>query len=245
MRSRTRFHRYVTPTISLLLIVLAGCAEEDDARLEFLTATESATYDGIPVDDARVEELRRDIARYEDEIAETVQNYRRVASFQKLLAQELIRGEMYGPALEALERAMDLQSENAVLYYYAGVAAARSARGHILDGEETDHLKRAEELFGEALALRPDYKDALFAMAVLLAFDLGRPEEALEHSRRLSELETGDPGVRFLHANVLVRNGMVAEAIEVYDDLAQTAPGTDQRARARENRDALRGQSER
>ncbi|MDA3950865.1 MAG: hypothetical protein PF508_16785 [Spirochaeta sp.] len=245
MQSRRRFHRYFLLAIVLFVLAVVGCVEENDARLEFLTQTESGAYEGIPVDDERVEELRRDITRYEEEISETVQNYRRVASFQKSLAQELIRGEMYGPALEALERAMDLQSENAVLYYFAGVAAARSARGHILDGEETDYLSRAERLFGEALALRPDYKDALFAMAVLLAFDLQRPEEALEYSRRLSQLETGDPGVRFLHANVLVRNGMVDEAIAVYDDLAQTAPGTDQRARARENRDALRGRSER
>ena len=243
MRSRRRFHVHQILTISLLGVVVLGCGKEDDARLEFLKQTEGAAYEGVAVDDEKIAQLRQDIAEYEEEVAETVQNYRRIASFQKTLAHELIRSEMYGPALDALERAMELQSENAVLYYFAGVAAARSARGHMIDGEETDYYSQAERFFSEALALRPDYKDALFAMAVLLAFDLQQPEEALIHSRRLSKLETGDPGVRFLHANILVRNGMIEEAIAVYDDLAQTAPGADQRARARENRDALRGRS--
>jgi len=125
------------------------------------------------------------------------------------------------------------------VYYFAGVAAARTGRAHMLSGEEDRYLVLAERFFSEAIRLRENYQDAIFAMAVLLAFDLNRPEEALEYSRKLSEIETGDPAVKFLHANILVRNGLFREAIAVYDDLARNAPSSEQRTRARQNRDEL------
>jgi len=230
--------------IGSIVIGVSGCDRGDDSRVDFLTDTEPRSYEGTAIPEERVAELREEIRRYEAAVTEMVQTYGSIASYQKLLAHELIQAEMYGPALEALERAMDLQPENAVLFYFAGIASARTARGHILDGEEAVYLDRAERLFSEALEMRPDYKDALFAMAVLLAFDRGEAERALEYTRRLSEIETGDPAVAFLHANVLVRNGRTDEAIAVYDDLARSAPGTDQRRRAQENRDALLGGGE-
>ena len=228
--------------VLVLVLPLFGCSEQDDPRLDLLTETESRPYEGVPLSEERVNELRTDIKEYEDEVDSMVQDYGRIASFQKMLANELIQAEMYEPALDALERAMEIQNENAVLFYLAGVAAARSARAHILDGEETDYLDKAERLFREALELRPDYHDALFGVAVLLAFDLDRPDDALPYAQKLSRLETGEPSVKFLLANILVRNGMNEEAAAVYDELARSAPSAEQRQQARENRDALEAQ---
>ncbi len=229
----------VITVISLFLFI--GCSQRDDRRLQFLAETEPTGYDEVGVSSQRMDELREDIRRAEGEIEEAVQAYARSASFHKLLAYELIQAEMYGPALEALRRAMELQPANAVVYYYVGIASARTARAHMLDGEESSYLADAERHFREAIRLRPDYKDALFALAVLLAYDLSRPEDALTYSRRLSQIETGDPAVRFLHANILVRNGQIEEAIDIYDYLAQNAPSQEQRAQARDNRNVLEG----
>lgn len=239
MKRKHLFRFVYTILLSVLILGIAGCAQEEDPRLDFLLETEPVPYDGVAVSDERIAELRADIERYEEDVAEVVQGYGKIASFHKLLAQELLQREMYGPALESVEAAMHLQPENAILFYFGGIAAARSARAHMLDGEETSYHQQAEALFRESLALRPDYKDALFAMAVLLAFDLNRADEALEFSSKLSELETGDPDVKFLHANILVRNGEISRAIEVYELLAESAPSSDQRRRARENLDEL------
>ncbi|MFW5693636.1 MAG: tetratricopeptide repeat protein [Alkalispirochaeta sp.] len=219
--------------------VLVGCRPDGDATLDFLVQTEGTSYDEVAVGEDRIEELRRDIEEYQDAVQETVRRYGRIASFQKLLARELIEAEMYGPALQALEAAMELQADNAVLYYLAGIAAARSARAGIIDGEEQDRLQLAEDMYREALALRPDYREALYGITVLLAFELDQPEEALEFARELARQETGDPSVRFLLGNVLVRVGNVDEARDVYAELAQDAPSADQRRRAAENLDAL------
>jgi len=158
-----------------------------------------------------------------------------------MLARELIEAEMYGPALEALQAAMELQTDNAVLYYLAGVSAGRSARAGRVSGEAEERLELAERMYREALAIRPDYREALYGLTVLLAFERNRPEEALEFARQLARQETGDPSVRFLLANVLVRVGNVDEAREVYAELAQSAPSSEQRSRAAENVDALGG----
>lgn len=222
-----------------VLPLIVACGAEGSPTLDLLVETESATYEGVAVGESRIEELRQDIEEYREEVQETTRRLGRIASFQKMLARELMEAEMYGPALEALEAAMELQTENAVLYYLAGVAAGRAARAELNGGEARNRLELAERMYGEALDLRPNYREALYGMAVLLAFELDRPEEALEYARHLAREETGDPSVRFLLGNVLVRVGNVDEAREVYAELAQSAPSSEQRQRAAENRDAL------
>ena len=229
-------------TIAILLVLaalLAGCDRREEPALDFLEQTEGGAYDGVPVGQDRIEELRGDIEALQESVQEQTRRLGRIASYQKLLARELMNAEMYGPALDALQAAMELQTENPVLYYLAGVSAARSARAEIIAGGETDRFALAEQMYREALNLRPEYHEALYGLAVLLNFELDRPDEALTYARRLSEIETGDPSVRFLLANILVRLGQTGEAEEIYADLARNAPSADQRQRAADNRDAL------
>ncbi len=238
---RTVRHGVLISATLAAVIFLAACAPEEEPALDFLVATEGATYDGVSVSEERVEQLRADIERYREEIRETTIRLGRVATFQRLLARELMEAEMYGPALEALEAAMAIQTDNANLYYLAGVATARSARARITAGDETAYYDRAERLYRAAIDIRPDYREALYGLTVLLTFELDRPEEALAYARRLVEVESREPSVRFLFANVLVRNGLDEEAAAVYGELARNALTDEQRHRAAQNRDALTG----
>ena len=249
MRRRRRHRRDVThrraPALGLaglvmvLIAVTTACTPTEDPNVAFLAETDGGGYDGVAPSSERIEELRGEIERYEEAVQETTLRLGRIASYRKLLAKELMEAEMYGPALESLQVAMELQTENAVLYYLAGVAAARSARSGILSGEEEDRFLLAERMYREALNIRPDYREALYGLAVLLAFELDQPEEALEFAERLAQIETGDPAVKFLYANTLVRNGRTEDARAVYADLARSAPAEEQRRRAMENREAL------
>ncbi len=227
--------------VLILPVVFPGCASEDvEPALDFLIATEPTAYEGVPVPTERVQELRRDVQRYEKQIDELIQSMSQSASLNKLLANELMQQGLFGPALEALQRAMALQAENPVLYYLAGVAAARSAPGHAISGERQDRLVLAEEMYRRALRLDPNYREALYGLGVLLAFELNRPVEALEPVRHLTRIETGDMAPRFLLANILVRLGQTTEAETIYDEIARNATSAEQRSRAGENRDALR-----
>lgn len=247
MNSRVagRFQCSTACTGALIVVLVAffsGCAEQREAELDFLIATEEAQYEGVSVPSERIQELRSEIRRYRDQVEEVTTAMSRVASFQKMLANELMQQNMWEPALEALQQAMELQTGNPVLYYLAAVASGYSARAHIIDGRREEYLQQAEQLYRAAIEINPQYREALYGLAVLLAFELDRPGEALEYARRVATIETRDPAIRFLLANVLVRNEQYQAAAEIYDELAKNAPSADQRRRAASNRDEVRRQ---
>ena len=227
-------------SVALIYAVTTGCAEQREPELDFLVATEQVEYEGVEVPSERIRQLRADIRTYRSQVEDAITSMNRVASFEKMLANELMQQNMYEPALEALQRAMELQTGNPVLYYLAAVASGHSARAHIIDGRRTEYLEQAEQLYRAAIQINPRYREALYGLAVLLAFELDRPREALEYARRVSAIETRDPAIRFLLANILVRNEQYSEAVEIYDDLARNAPSPDQRRRAASNRDEVR-----
>ena len=230
---------------------LSACSQPDEGVLDFLVATEPVEYDGVAVHPERVAQLRADIERYRAEVSQTLDRMMRVATFQKMLANELMQQELYGPALDALTSAIAIQTDNPVLYYLAAVAGAlllslaamgilgaRSAKAQPTPAAGAALLRQAERHYRIALEIRPEYQEALFGLAVLLAFELDRPEDALEYAQRLAQLETGDVAVRFLHANVLVRAGELERAVDVYDRIASQETG-EQRRQAQDNRDRL------
>ncbi len=221
---------------------ITACAEKREPELDFLIATEEVAYEGVEVSSERIEELRRDIRRYRSQVEELTTAMSRVASFQKMLANELMQQGMYRPALDALQQAMELQTGNPVLYYLAAVASGHSARAYILEGRDREYLEQAERMYREAIRLNPRYREALYGLAVLLSFELDEPEEALQYARRVASIETRDPAIRFLLANILVRTGEFQEALEIYEGLARTAPAPEQRRRAAENLEELRRQ---
>jgi tetratricopeptide (TPR) repeat protein len=226
-----------------IILLLGSCSQTNDQlepEVDFLISTEGGAYTGSRPSPERIEELRRAVQRWEREVDSLAQAFNQSASANKLLANELIQQGLYGPALEALQRAMALQSENASIYYLAAVAAARGAPAHQIDGRKDEFLQLAESMYRSALRLDQNHRDALFGLGVLLAFEMDRPVEALEPVERLVEIETGNMQPRFLKANILVRLGRDREAIEVYEDIAQRARSNTQRDRALANRDELR-----
>jgi len=224
--------------VVLAMVILYGCNRKEQAPgLDFLIRTEPTAYDGASVSDDRITELTKEVAGHQDAIEELVSRMSRTAVSQKLLGEAYLRREMYEPALKALEAAMAIQTENAVLYYWAAVASARSAKAHPAD--RSRFLELANGYYESALMIRPDYKDALYGISVLLAFELDRPAEALPHIRHLAAMETASVDIRFLFANILVRVEQFEEAIEIYDDLGKSAPSEVTRRQALENKDQL------
>ncbi len=241
---RTVTMRTIYRAVIILLVVfsaggLSACRRDVDRRLEDLVSMEDPAYTGRQIDDDRVVELRRDIERYERRIEEMVNAYEQVSVFQRMLASAFIEREMYGPALEALERAVFIAPENPILSYLAGVAAGRSARS-ALEPAESDRLTAASErYYRRAIELDPGYVDALYGLSVLYLFELDRPTDALPLLARILERSRDHVEARFLLARAYVMTGRVEEAAEVYDEIARTARDSTIRDQALRNRREL------
>lgn len=232
----------VALTFLIALLTLGGCDRRNPTQdaLDFLEETEATRYEGQEVPRERVRELEAQIEEYEDEVEEVVRKLGEVAVFRKLLAEEFLDQEMYGPALEHLRAAMELQPANAVLFYLAGVCSAQTGKAFVENQQRREeYLRQAEAYYLRALELDSGYRECLYALSVLYVFELGEPRESEEYLDRLLEIDPGNTSARFLKARMLVETGRIEEAADLYGEIAEEAPTREQRSRALENRNQL------
>ena len=234
---------WVAPAVGALLLASTTACDRggpgEDA-LEFLEQTEATQYEGQEPSRERVKELREDINEYEDEVEEVVRKYAEVAVFRKLLAEEFLDQEMYGPALENLEAAMELQPANAVLFYLAGVSSAQTGKAFVSQPERREeYLRQAEGYYLRALELAGSYRECLYAISVLYLFELEEPAQAEQYLNRLLEIDPGNTDAKFVKARMLVETGRIEDAAELYAEIAEEANSRERRNRAMENRKEL------
>jgi len=226
----------------LTVLILLGCDRPNPTQdaLEFLEETESTRYEGQEVPRERVRELEQQIKAYQDEVDSVVRKLSEVAVFRKLLAEEFLDQEMYGPALENLRAAMELQPANAVLFYLAGVSSAQTGKAFIENQQRREeYLRQAEAYYLRALELDSGYRECLYALSVLYVFELADPGEAEPYLDRLLEIDPGNTRAQFLKARMLVATGRIGEAADLYGEIAEEASTREQRSRALENRNQL------
>src|SRR6056297_1971836 len=102
-----------TSIIAISLLV-ASCANEDP-RTESLVNLEPT-----PPSRERIEELQEVVDRYGEIVGEKIDAAYQQADALKLLSQEYIRQQLYGPAMDALEEAIRIAPRNHILHYLTG-----------------------------------------------------------------------------------------------------------------------------
>jgi tetratricopeptide (TPR) repeat protein len=147
--------------------------------------------------------------------------------------------EMYGLALDHVERAIEIQPENPILFYYGGVSAARMAKSTIEEGERNELLNDAEQYYLRSVELDPGYSEANYALAVLYLFELDRPVEAREYLNRVIEDEPRNDRAHMLLARSYAATGEVQRAAELYDEAAELTKTPEVREQALRNRQEL------
>jgi tetratricopeptide (TPR) repeat protein len=196
--------------------LLAACAA---AGRDQETVEELVKMEGREVSVQRVEEIQREIERYSEEVDRTVEATGQLGIYYKLLAVEFMRGAMYLEAYGALDRAIEIQPENPILFYYSAVCAARMSAAQVISEDRADWLDRSEALYRRAVTLDPDYAAALYGLSVLYVFELDRPEEAEDLLERLLSLESQHIDGRFLLARVYYSLGKLEKSIELYREI--------------------------
>src|SRR6056297_1323713 len=104
-------------SIIVTSLLAASCANEDP-RLESMVNLEPT-----PPSRERIDELQEVVDRYGEIVGEKIDAAYQQADALKLLAQEYIRQQLYGPAMEALEEAILIDPRNHILHYLTGVTA--------------------------------------------------------------------------------------------------------------------------
>jgi tetratricopeptide (TPR) repeat protein len=223
--------------ILLLLGLLAACEQQDNrvSRIAQMDGGEG------PASPARIAELEALVDEYAEVAADQVQTLSRSADTLKLLSQAYLQQRMFGPALEVLEQAIFIEPENQTLHQLAGASAGFVAKAQSNAAQRQRYFDMAEFHYQRAIEIAPDFIDARYGLAVLYAFELNEPENALPHLEAiLARNELHVPSL-FVLARANVELGNVDAAITAYDTIIEHAADDQDRERARRNRQLLVG----
>ncbi len=223
----------LTSIIASLFVV--SC-EHEDPRLESLQNLEPS-----PPSRERVEELREVVDRYGEIVGEKIDAAYQQTDALKLLAQEFIRQQLYGPALDALEEAIRISPRNHVLHYLTGVTAGFLGKSQSREDLRMDYLRQAERAYQLAIEIEPNYIDGRYGLAVLYVFELGEPVKAIPHLEHVLSRSEGHVPSLFVLARAHAALGNVDDAIAAYDRIITVAPDEATRERAERNRRLLLG----
>ncbi len=226
-------------TLTAVLLLFSSCRRETDNLLEGLKFLTKPGYEGRELPKRTVEDLKEAIARYEREVDQQVEAYGNLGIYYKMLAIEYIESEMYGLAMESLEKAIKIYPENEILFYLGGMSTARMAKSEMDRTVQEELFNKAERYYLRALEIDHDYVDALYGLSVLYIFELDRTLEAEPLLETILEKESKNVDAMFLLARVYVYSGRIEEAVELYDTIIETTSSPEKKQRARENKESI------
>jgi tetratricopeptide (TPR) repeat protein len=221
------------------LLALGGCAANEDFYLGHLKQMEPPAKQA----DARaIAELEAGIRKYRAEVDKKVRAADQLGVYYRMLAVRYMEMGMFLKAYEALEEARKIYPENPILFYYAGVCAARLSLDQADESARQEWLARAERLYQRALALDPLNSGDMYALAVLDFYELKRPADAEALLLRLLEREKRNSDALFLLGDVYYSTGRLEDALGVYKRLEELPLSQERRKQAQENRKKIEEQ---
>jgi tetratricopeptide (TPR) repeat protein len=192
---------------------------------------------GVPKE---IADLERAIRTYEKQLDRYVRDAAQTGVYWKILGTRLSEKGMHVEALKAYSEAMKYNTDEAVLYYLTGVSAGRAGKAALEfernAGEAERYFRLSEEAYVHAIDLDERYTLALYGLAVLYAFELDSPLEAIPRIERYMELRQGDIEAMFILARCYYMSGQYVRALDQYDMIIGTASNRDRRAEAEENK---------
>jgi tetratricopeptide (TPR) repeat protein len=192
---------------------------------------------GVP---REIEDLERAIRTYEKQLDQYVRDAAQTGTYWKILGTRLSEKGMHAEALKAFQQAMRYNTEEAVLYYLAGVSAGRVGKFTLEfernAGEAAHYYDLSEEAYLRAIELDERYTLALYGLAVLYAFELNRPLDAIPRIERYMELRSGDIDAMFILARCYYASGQYRRALDQYDMIINTSSDPRRRSEAEENK---------
>jgi len=193
-----------------------------------------------------IEGLRQAIALYENQIERNIREAAQTGVYWKILAMRLADRNMDNDALEALERAIHYNSEDASLFYLTGVSAAKVAKNIIgfsaaFERERERYFNLAENAYLRAMELDITYTRPMYGIGVLYVFELDRPDDAIVYLERYLQILPSDVSAMAVlaRANFMIQN--YSRAIELYERIADRTKDNRLKEEALLNKDIIQG----
>ncbi len=200
-----------------IVLFLNSCALQDEENIS--RAEQEELYLALEAIDE--EKDWRMLKTKEDAIHLITESYSEIRDFHKDLAISLMGRRMFLPALEALERALQIAPGDSSLLYTAGLCAANLSK--LQSPELRDqYLDIAERYYLQSNEQQPRYPDTLYALSVLYVFELQDIEKGYDFVQQLLELRSDDIKARFVLAHIHVLEERVTEAISEYTALLKS-----------------------
>jgi len=193
-----------------------------------------------------IDGLRQAIELYEDQIERNVMEGAQTGVYWKILGIRLADRGMHNDALIALERAIYFNSQDPVIYYLTGVSAANVAKSKVgfsnnVERERNTYYVLSENSYLRALELDATYTKAMYGLAVLYAFELNRPEDAIVQLDRYLQIQQSDISAMFVLARAHFMLENYTQAVEVYDKIISRTRNSKIKEEAQINRDIIMG----
>jgi len=236
-RMFTRFLIVICLLSCFLLPV--SCGREKREYAELLSEFEPEEYADQEASEETIRELEKKIGDTKKEVERTINATYDLALYNKMLAVEFIELEMYGPALDALKKAIEISPANRLLFYYAGVCSAQMSKSTTNEADRQRYLEDAEFYYLRAIDLKNNYVEALFALSVLYVFEMNKPLDAKTLLEQVLEYSSSNMQAMFLLARVNVQLGDVEAAIELYEKIEESSNIEDEQREAESNKKQL------
>ncbi len=203
-----------------ILPLITSCG--DSKNREDL-ALRMALEEGLVDDDERIAALKADIRAVEKQVEKTLESVRDEGSYWRLLGLKYMDYKMWGEAMAAFDEAVKIYPENAALLYNRALSAGQMALSADTPEAELSYFLRSESGYRRAITVNSRHTASMYALSVLLVFELERPFEAVPLLEDFLKIERSDINGRFLLARVYLEAGMKIEALNLYDEITKIA----------------------
>jgi tetratricopeptide (TPR) repeat protein len=193
-----------------------------------------------------IDGLRRAIALYEDQIERNVREGAQTGVYWKILGIRLAEKNSHNEALDAFERAIYFNTEDAALYYLTGVSAASAAKSTVgfsagAEREKDRLYKLSENSYLRAMELDITYTKPMYGIGILYVFELNRPQDAIPYLERYLKISVSDTSAMFILARAYYSTENYASAVEWYDKIVDRAKDKKIKEEALKNKDIILG----
>ncbi len=185
-----------------------------------------------------IEGLREAIAIYENELNIYLSDVEKTGLYWKILSTRLHEKQMYGDALNALDRAIFYYPADPSLHNLKGVCSGQMAKASYDESEKQRYYNLSEEAYLKAINLDQTYSRPYYGLGVL--YELGRASEAVPYLERyVYQLRTYDIDGMFVLAGAYYASGESEKAIAVYDEIVSRTRNEERKNEARKNKQII------